>query len=142
MAARQGRSGPDAAVSDYRSAVARPGSSARGGRRAGTGPRGPLLRAPRAPTFGRVRGRAPGGRGRFQQDPEENSFGPKAAVAERLVPRASWGEWRTRECGAAAQVPRGAAGLSGPSGGCVPFTPGGESRLADSAVGLPGSPSW
>lgn len=115
MAARQGRSGPDAAVSDDRSAVARPGSSARGGRRAGSGPLGPSLRALQAPTFGRVRGRAPGGRGRFQQDPEENSFGPEAAVAEGPVPGAGWGERRTRECGAAAQVPRGAAGLSGAS---------------------------
>lgn len=117
------------------------GAPRAGGRRTGSGALGPSLRSPQAPTFGRVRGRAPGGRGGFQQDPEENSFGPEAALAGELVPGGGPGERRTRECGAVAQVPRGDPGARGPSRGRVPFAPGRESLLADSGVGTPSCPS-
>lgn len=85
MAARQGRSRPDPAVSDDRArGPAR--DSVRWGPPRGLGaavaPRCGLGSA--APTFGRVRGRALGGRGGFQQNPEENSSGPEAAAAEGL----------------------------------------------------------
>lgn len=142
MAARQGRSGPDPAVSDDRPAVARPGSSERGGPPCGVWGSGSFC-------CGLHRRQLSGGCGDARRAAAEASsrIQRKIPSARRLPGRKGWCREAARASGArgSAEPPRrfpeGTRGARGPSQSCVPLTPGGESRLSASGLELPRCPS-